>query len=167
MKKVIVFGMILVALLLVSCVDNSQFYESQTKEGIECLENSDCSNEEICSNNKCKDDCPQLDLIKTFYYHPPTYPSETEIWLNQSDNNKIVDEYNVSWNTHVECVRGSEERENINYWYCGKSLTFWESYIYLEKTMVDSEGNIIQKVKKKALNVYDDNFDFVKTICYS
>lgn len=212
MKKIIIFGMVLVTLVLVGCVkssyvsknvDSKEIIEKPTcvdecsqstcdglyniacsvgadgckykqlkekimgKCGINCLEDSDCSTDEICSFNKCMEDCPQLDQVKIFEYRPLTDLSKSEFWINQSDNEKVVDGYNVSWDTHVECVNGFEEGENINYWYCGKSLTFWESYIYLEKTTIDSNGNIIQKVKKRAINVYDENFNFEKTICFS
>lgn len=210
MKKIIIFGMILVILVLVGCVENTYVPKDTTKEevikkptcndecsqptceglyyvdclmgadlckhkqnkekimgkcGVECLEHSDCESDFLCSSNKCEEACPQLDEINVFEWKSIT--GSKYFRLNYSYNEESVEGYNLSWSFYVQCEKGTKEGENVNYWYCGKNPDFWGDNIHFEKKIISPEGNITKHINKKAYSVYDKNFNFIETVCFS
>jgi hypothetical protein len=57
----------------------------------------------------------------------------------------------------INCYRGSQTGENVNYWYCKD--------IDIKKLFTDDKGNIQDTVEKHVTLVYDSSKDYVKTIC--
>ncbi len=122
----------------------------------------DCPKTEI---QKSQEDCPQLDEINVFEWK--SILGSTYMRLNNSFNGKTYEGYNVTWSLYVQCEQGHKEGDNIRLWYCGKYSDPILDTIHLKKIITDKEGNIIQIINKKAYNIYDERFNFEKTVCYS
>ena len=134
-----------------------QCYDGTMKDKL-----SDCTKTEF---QKSQEECPQLNEINVFEWR--SILGSTYMRLNNSYNGYINEGYNTTWLLYVQCEKGREEGDNINWWYCGKYSDPLLDTIHLKKLILDDKGAILQIITKKAYSVYDENFNFEKTICYS
>jgi len=73
----------------------------------------------------------------------------------------------------ITCSKGDEKGENPNYWYCGETFIPYGSAEYLGsggyaviiKNQKNQDGTIGDTIVKTFVNVYDEDENFVKTIC--
>lgn len=65
---------------------------------------------------------------------------------------------------YVFCHKGNSEGENPNYFYCD-SGGLGGGIPYLSKTIMNSDGTIGKTIEKSFINIYDQNKNFIKTIC--
>lgn len=64
----------------------------------------------------------------------------------------------------IYCHKGSKQGQNPNYWYCGDQSS-QTTMAFMQKTMINSDGSIGKTVKQSFYNIYDENQQFVKTVC--
>jgi len=134
-----------------------QCYDGSIKDSI-----NSCPKTEI---EKSQEECPQLDEINVFEWK--SILGSKYMRLNNSYNGYTNEGYNVTWLLYVQCEKGREKGDNIKWWYCGKYPDSLLDTIHLMKIITDNEDNILEIINKKAYNIYDENFNFEKTICYS
>lgn len=64
----------------------------------------------------------------------------------------------------IYCHRGNKQGQNPNYLYCGDQSS-QTTMAFMQKTMINSDGSIGKTVKQSFYNIYDENQQFVKTVC--
>lgn len=68
----------------------------------------------------------------------------------------------------IYCYKGNEKGENPNYWYCGDLKVTWgenADYGLMQKTLINSDRTIGKTIRKSFSNIYDENENFIKTVC--
>ncbi|GEM_PF-6679249 len=123
--------------------------EDGTVEGIEKVETPN--------------DCPQLKEINVFEWR--SILGSDYMRLNNSYNGVNLQGYNVTWSFYVQCEKGKDKGDNLNWWYCGKYYDPLLDFIHLKKMIINNNGEIIEIINKKAHNIYNENFEFIKTEC--
>lgn len=64
----------------------------------------------------------------------------------------------------IYCHKGNKQSQNPNYLYCGDQSS-QTTMAFMQKTMINSDGSIGKTVKQSFYNIYDENQQFVKTVC--
>jgi len=116
---------------------------------------------------------PILNVLKGLIsFNPSSYICpQLNYSLHHSDilySNVDVEEHNGwkisahSMGHKVYCVKGYLEGQNPNYLYCGTKKT---GLAYMEKTFLNPDGTIGKTIKQGFMNIYDENQNFIKTIC--
>ena len=107
-------------------------------------------------NSLSQINCPQINI---------TLKEEDSKIILSSDN---FDGWIVKSTESVTCRKGSEEGENLNYYYCGGFQTIFGisvGNVYIEKKGISSEGYVGKTKKYVIWNIYDQNKNFVETKC--
>lgn len=105
--------------------------------------------------------CPTLESLITYIESTPSnyrgYYSGDYILLNISEI--IIGKYTVHEQT-ANCVKGSEEGENVNYYYCELASGGYGGGV--TATLTDAEGNILVQVENDARFIFSiENGQFV------
>ena len=146
-----------------SFVDSANLRSSKTCPEVNCPK-VDCDSCPVKTENKIlRVDCPQLNEINVFEWR--SILGSTYMRLNNSYNGVNLQGYNVTWSFYVQCEKGKDEGDNINWWYCGKYYYPLLYFIHLKKMIINNNGEIIEIINKKAHNIYNENFEFIKTEC--
>ena len=120
-------------------------------------------------------DCPQLAI--------PLLP-DNKLWVEVMSSARGQDDPFDGWEVksydvaelfglavtpQIQCYKGDKEGQNPSRYYCG----YWdngdnwgmEDLIYMEKTFINSDGSIGKTIQRTFVNVYDENKEYIKTIC--
>ncbi len=108
-------------------------------------------------------ECPQMNvpLRKVQSLLPFMDVKEYEGWkIAPYDTNTMLG-FNFG---QIYCHKGSKQGQNPNYWYCGDQSS-QTTMAFMQKTIINSDGSIGKTIKQSFYNVYDENQQFVKTVC--
>lgn len=108
-------------------------------------------------------ECPQIKvpLKKVEGLLPFMDVKEYEGWkIAPYDSNTMLG-FNFG---EIYCHKGSKKGQNPKYWYCGDQSS-QTAMAFMQKTMINSESSIGKTVKQSFYNIYDENKQFVKTVC--
>ncbi len=64
----------------------------------------------------------------------------------------------------IFCHKGNKKGQNPNYWYCGDKSS-QTTMAFMQKTLKNPDGTLGKTIKQSFYNVYDENQQFVKTVC--
>ena len=64
----------------------------------------------------------------------------------------------------IYCHEGNKQGQNPTYWYCGDQSS-QTNMAFMQKTIINSDDSIGKTIKQSFYNIYDENQQFVKTIC--
>ncbi|MAG08161.1 hypothetical protein CMO89_01705 [Candidatus Woesearchaeota archaeon] len=106
--------------------------------------------------------CPQLDYPITRVGSGSYRPYVLDVKEHEGWN---VRGYRLST---IHCYKGDEKGENSDYWYCGDLYVTWgenADYGVIQKTLINTDGTIGDTIMKSFSNIYDENMNFVKTVC--
>ncbi|MBI2146257.1 hypothetical protein HYU22_02885 [Candidatus Woesearchaeota archaeon] len=112
------------------------------------------------------EDCPNLNLLNI------TENSDGEwivrFWeykLERGDESADIAGWKLSGGLYwYACRKGERVGENSNYYYCGDDTDSYGIPI-AKKTVVDTKGNIINVIERNFILVFNENKEYVKTIC--
>ena len=190
-KSLLILILMLVLILLVSCVPQIKTGESQqnldkTCPDKECpkLDCNDCETkieykDKMVTKYQCydgsvkdnSDECPKTEAQKA----PKECPElnnfdikelafSEDSYIVDYDKNKKYDGWEVICvvTCSANCRKGNKKGENVNHYYCGDNFM---NDLTLKKTITDEQGNILKIIKKDAIVVYDENFNYLRTEC--
>ncbi len=100
-------------------------------------------------------ECPQINVPLKEGIAPFIDIEEYDGWK--------VDSYFSTFNIH--CYKGSREGQNPDYWYCGEGASVEFPIAFMQKTMINSDGSIGKTIRQSFYSIYDNNQQFVKTVC--
>ncbi len=105
-------------------------------------------------------ECPKLNYPMT----------QNELWGHVLVNREYEGWQISAWRTPIvlPCYKGNEKGEDSNYWYCGDLDVYWGEnvdYGLMKKTFTNSDGTIGKTIRKSFYNIYDENEQFIKTVC--
>ena len=136
--------------------------ETKTITKYQCWDSSMKDNLNSCPKTEAQqaqEDCPDLKLSK-----PKQNPFDRDLYSVEWEENKLYDGWKIQCGLTCtsNCRKGKEEGENIDYYYCGKN--FLDS-LTLKKTITDTNGNILEVITKSGSITYNENFQYITTIC--
>ena len=142
--------------------------KTETKNLIkyQCYDGNVRDNEGDCTKTEIQNmqvDCPQLKEIDVMEWR--SILGSIYIRLNNSYNGVNLYGYTVIWSLYVQCEKGKDKGDNLNWWYCGKYYDPLLDSIHLKKMIADKSGEIVEIINKEAYNMYNENFEFIKTVC--
>lgn len=136
--------------------------ETKTITKYQCYDGSlvnDVSNCQRTELQVAQEDCPELSTLK-----PRQNAFDKDLYVVDYEKDKLYDGWKIrcGFTCSTNCRKGKEVGENVNYYYCGKSIL---GTFTLEKTITDEQGNILEVVTKDAVITYNQNLKYVNTIC--
>lgn len=128
---------------------NNQKIDTKTSNVLESIKN-------ILPASISKE-CPQINTpLREGVVGPFLNIEEYEGWK--------IDSYDSTFNIH--CYKGYKEGQKSNYWYCGEDASSIQFPIaFMQKTLKNSDGSIGKTIKQSFYNIYDENQQFIKTVC--
>lgn len=108
--------------------------------------------------------CPQINVpITKLDIAPMLHITEYDGWIVAPyDSNSQFFGFNFGW---IYCNKGNQEGQRPDYLYCGDGRTGQTNLGYIQKTLVNKDGTLGKTIKRTFYNVYDENEQFVKTVC--
>ncbi|KHO55471.1 MAG: hypothetical protein QT10_C0001G0075 [archaeon GW2011_AR19] len=170
-------GLVLIFIIALLFISSQSFSEIQTIGISETnsLGSSLSSLRNLLSFNlNLGNNCPQLPI--------PLLPDKrlwVEVMSQEEGNNSFegwkvkkydsADLFGFSVTPRIYCYQGREDGQNPNHYYCG----YWDNgdnwdmrdLIYMEKTFMNPDGSLGKTIQKTFVNVYDENGNYLKTIC--
>lgn len=131
-----------------------------------CVDINGCSNnihqEQTCDPLEAYPECPEVNDLDMIFVNSERYKLEINMTKTYSGWNFRDSLFDTG---SVNCFKGNNEGQNVNWWYCGVQAGNPFNTLSMKLEVISSEGIILTQESETLTLVYDENLEYVETLC--